>query len=114
MDQSPTQLSCRRCQASFETPEHVLLQCLGIPELVAVRNDFRTRGAVSIPDLHPRFVLSDGDAISLLKQAIFSWTAVSFTAKFVYKAIQIWSFTVTGGRVRYGSESEDSDPDVFS
>jgi hypothetical protein len=101
--------TCRRCGAPFETPEHVLLQCSGIPELLPIRTQFRASLMSSIPDLNPQLQLSDGDALRLLKRAIFSWTEVRTTAKFVHNAIQLWSLSTTNTRIIYGSEDEEDE-----
>jgi hypothetical protein len=95
----------------FETPEHVFLQCMGVPELILICSNFLASAAVSIPGLHPLSPLSNSNAMDLLKQSIFSWTAVPAAAKFIHRAIQIWSLSLTRDQVAYGSEGEDSDSD---
>lgn len=42
---------CRFCPAAVETPEHVLLVCMGCPEIVVLRNMFLSKMRVAHPTL---------------------------------------------------------------
>jgi hypothetical protein len=82
---------------------------MGIPDRsYSLTLQFRSFAAImSVPDIHPQFSLSDGEALCLLKQAIFAWTEVSLTAKFIHEAIPIWSLSMNEGLFSYGLKEED-------
>ncbi|THU79570.1 hypothetical protein K435DRAFT_875349 [Dendrothele bispora CBS 962.96] len=79
---------CRLCKTTYETPEHVLLSCRRIPDMVTLRTEF-LRSTHLDPDLQR----SDSHVFELLKSLIFSWELVPVTAKFVHEGLIIWKDT---------------------
>ncbi|KAF5345768.1 hypothetical protein D9758_011866 [Tetrapyrgos nigripes] len=83
-DDIPSKL-CRFCKLSYETPEHVLVQCLHLPQITTLCSVF----LLSI-QLNPLSSQSNLHSFELLKCWIFDWNLVATTAEFIHNAFIIW------------------------
>ncbi|THU84191.1 hypothetical protein K435DRAFT_783911 [Dendrothele bispora CBS 962.96] len=90
---------CRGCRQQYETPEHVLLQCLHVPEIVDLRHRF-----LSSVNIDPNLERSESHCFELLKSLLFSWDWIACTASFVNDVLKVWK---DGNNIE--REGEDSD-----
>ncbi|THU87361.1 hypothetical protein K435DRAFT_867370 [Dendrothele bispora CBS 962.96] len=91
---------CRACRQHYETPEHVLLQCLHVQEIVDLRRKF-----LSSVNIDPNLERSDSHCFELLKSLLFSWDRNACTSKFVNDVLKVWK---DGNNIeRDGEDSDD-------
>ncbi|THU94499.1 hypothetical protein K435DRAFT_860458 [Dendrothele bispora CBS 962.96] len=91
---------CRACRQHYETPEHVLLQCLHVQEIVDLRRKF-----LSSVNIDPNLERSDSHCFELLKSLLFSWDRNACTSKFVNDVLKLWK---DGNNIeRDGEDSDD-------
>ncbi|KAJ3746879.1 hypothetical protein EV360DRAFT_90013 [Lentinula raphanica] len=100
---------CRACQDTLqpETPQHVLLQCQAIPEILPLRTAFLTTMAQHLP-LPRSHIFSDASAIFYLKSFVFHWTLVIPSAQFIHDGISLWREFI-GQDTDPESEEEEGD-----
>ncbi|KAJ3822387.1 hypothetical protein F5880DRAFT_1484214, partial [Lentinula raphanica] len=101
---------CRACHLPLqpESPQHVLLQCQFIPELVDLRNGFLTRMSLHFPLPHSlRF--DHASATHYLKLFVFNWDSVVETAKFIHEGISLWKSYLKDDRA---TTTDDEDEEV--
>ncbi|KAF5335890.1 hypothetical protein D9758_017543 [Tetrapyrgos nigripes] len=82
---NPSSMLCHFCNMSYETPEHVLLQCLHLPQITSLRSVF-----LSSIHLDPLATRSNSHALELLKCWIFDWNLVAATAALTHNVLIIW------------------------
>jgi hypothetical protein len=92
--------SCRQCQAPLEVPEHFLLQCMGIPELLLLRFNVSTFTLSLQPLLH----ISIHDSLSVTRRNAFAQASYLFLdrrhsfGQVYHNTTQIWSSSINGYR----------------
>ncbi|KAF5363150.1 hypothetical protein D9758_008367 [Tetrapyrgos nigripes] len=85
IDDDPATKLCRFCQRTYETPEHIIIQCLYIPQIVALRSSFMVD--LGIDPLAHR---SNQHAFQLLQCWIFNWDLIPKAAKLIHDIFIIW------------------------
>ncbi|KAJ7572900.1 hypothetical protein C8J56DRAFT_805934 [Mycena floridula] len=82
-----TQRKCRLCHSMIETPEHALLECVGVPELIRLRNIFISEIFAEIPGLG---AMAGCTPTEFLKALIYERKTIALTAKFVYEILEVF------------------------
>ncbi|VDC04957.1 unnamed protein product [Peniophora sp. CBMAI 1063] len=103
---------CRLCGLDVESPEHALLVCKGVPELLRVRDDFAGQVREHCPDLPLR--LTSNDALTVLVTLISTPELARYLAAFTRKVFSIFDSYALQWPVAYierVEEDEDDDDD---
>ncbi|KAF5340522.1 hypothetical protein D9758_015817 [Tetrapyrgos nigripes] len=85
IDDDPATKLCHFCQRTYETPEHIIIQCLYIPQIVALRSSFMVDLGMD-----PLAHRSNQHTFQLLQCWIFNWDLIPKAVKLIHNIFIIW------------------------